>query len=193
MPPWAAHRGHGTFAYTVASRQGTSRVPVPALGMGTGWQKPYQQITGCPGFPRSPCPPTSPALPAHAFAWGLAGREATRVQGPEAGGGGGGDTGWSESKPGICRMSPYPDSLCFLVSISTVLLQPPAGGWQGAPLGRRRARRSLAARLPLARRNLPFPSLARPWGARPRAINRGAGAHRYSSSHLGCAWEMGGR
>lgn len=146
-----------------------------------------------PRFPPLPLPTHLPSPPCTCLCLG-AGRQGGH---PGAGAGGRrwrrGDTGWSESKPGICRMSPYPDSLCFPVSISTVLLQPPAGGWQGAPLGRRRARRSLAARLPLARRNLPFPSLARPWGARPRAINRGAGAHRYSSSHLGCAWEMGGR
>lgn len=83
---------------------------------------------------------------------------------------GGGNTGWSESEPGICRMSPYPDSLCFPVSISTVLLQPPAGGWQGASLGGG----DLAAPLtPCSLPSPPLPSLpCCPPDARPWAINR---------------------
>ena len=61
-------------------------------------------------------------------------------------------------------MSPYPGSPCFPVSIPTVLLQPPAGGWgwggegwQGAPLGRRR---SLCA-LPASPQLFPHPRRCR--------------------------------
>lgn len=71
-----------------------------------------QQMAGCPTCPWPASPPQMP------------------LRGGWSRQGGGGNTGWSESEPGICRMSPYPDSLCFPVSISTVLLQPPAGGWQ---------------------------------------------------------------
>lgn len=105
-----------------------------------------------PADRRVPTPPPAPTQPApRSLHMPLGGgwRQALRR---------GGNTGWSESEPGICRMSPYPDSLCFPVSISTVLLQPPAGGWQGASLGGG----DLTA--PLTPCSLPFPPSLPPPG-----------------------------
>lgn len=117
-----------------------------------------------PRFPPLPLPTHLPSPPCTCLCLG-AGRQGGH---PGAGAGGrrwrGGDTGWSESKPGICRMSPYPDSLCFPVSISTVLLQPPAGGVAGSAFGEEEssplACRSLAAHSPQP----PFPLPCSPLG-----------------------------
>lgn len=147
--------------------QGTLRVLVPQDGDKVAFHLPADRRV--PHSPHVPLP-RLPPLPAHAFARGL-----------EAGSGGGGNTGWSESEPGICRMSPYPDSLCFPVSISTVLLQPPAGGWQGASLGGG----DLAT--PLTPCSLPFLPCC-PRDARAWAINRGR-----CSSSLGARGDPGAR
>lgn len=157
-----AHRGRGTSAcamgYGAAGpgapglpRQGTLRVLVPQDGDKMAFHLPADHRV--PQCPLCPCPARPP--PRRCLCAGAAGRRS-----------GGGNTGWSESEPGICRMSPYPDSLCFPVSISTVLLQPPAGGWQGASLGGG----DLAAPLPPC--SLPF-LLCCPPGARPCAVNLG--------------------
>lgn len=146
--------------------QETLRVLVPQDGDKVAFHLPADhRVSHSPHVPL----PSLPPPPAHAFARGL-----------EAGsGGGGGNTGWSESEPGICRMSPYPDSLCFPVSISTVLLQPPAGGWQGASLGGG----DLAT--PLTPCSLPFLRCC-PRDARAWVINHGR-----CSSSLGAGGDPG--
>lgn len=85
-----------------------------------------QQLSGCPVLPIFPSHPGTPFPACTCLCSGPSGRPGALCVC------GGGDTGWSKSEPGICRMSPYPDSLCFPVSISTVLLQPPAGGGRDA-------------------------------------------------------------
>lgn len=146
-----------TTPWVRVCREGPGRVQVPALGRGTGEHFTMRHSPAAnhraPLSPR--LPPALPGPPIAACACLCSGAARAQEWGPEAdgvGGGGGLGTGWSESEPGICRMSPYPDSLCFPVSISTVLLQPPAGGWQGALWGGG----EIAACSPLA--HLPFPS-----------------------------------
>lgn len=137
-------------------------------GWGQGGISPPSRSQGAP-LPSCPLAPPSPP-PCTCLCAGAGGRQW-----------GGGNTGWSESEPGICRMSPYPDSLCFPVSISTVLLQPPAGGWQGASLGGG----DLAT--PLTPCSLPFLPCC-PRDARAWAINRGR-----CSSSLGARGDPGAR
>lgn len=149
-------------------------MPVAALTIAQGGIY-HTDPTRCPGLPSSPCPCPCPhmLLSGAVGVWGW--RQA--VSGRQ---GLGGHTGWSKSEPGICRMSPYPDSLCFPVSISTVLLQPPAGGVvAGSAFGEEEEESSLRA--PCLSPPFPFPP------PRP-VINRVLQAHRCSSSHMGCAW-----
>lgn len=169
----------GVTASSLAPRvQGWgSRGPKSALagdtqGAGTsGWgQGGISPPSRSQGVPLPPCPPAQPAPPPPHMPLRGGWRQAV---------GGGGNTGWSESEPGICRMSPYPDSLCFPVSISTVLLQPPAGGWQGASLGGG----DLAT--PLTPCSLPFLRCC-PRDARAWVINHGR-----CSSSLGAGGDPG--